>query len=97
LKSDKVVKQLVAQPDYDVKKIDIKFIVNGIDFPVIEAVYDMEKQIEWMVDKKAKEIVNDKLGDVFNKLSDFQNNVEKSVTKELSSKLGIELEDEERE
>jgi predicted enzyme involved in methoxymalonyl-ACP biosynthesis len=76
-------------PELDSKNLEIQFIINGVELPLIQSFDDIQKQMDRLIKEKAFELFQEKLGDISTMINFVINDLER-VAKE---KLGIEIED----
>jgi hypothetical protein len=87
VKKDKNIKNI--WPELNSKNLDIQFIVNGVELPLIQSFDDLRDQMDRRIAEKALELVQEKLGEV----SELTNLITNELERVAKEKLGIELED----
>lgn len=77
--------------------MQITFQVNGIDLPFLEAMQELEKQLDREVASAAADYLAEKFSDKINAIRDIVARAEMELNKRVSESLGIEIEDDEED
>jgi hypothetical protein len=72
-------KDLFNMPNFDAKNLDIQFIINGIDMPVKEGFKLIEKQMDDMIERKAKKMIKERLNEFQHSLDEIVEHIETVV------------------
>jgi len=59
--------------DVKLDNLNVELKINGIEVPFMQTLRDIEKQLDEMIEKKAKELLLDKFGDLHNKIAEISN------------------------
>jgi hypothetical protein len=70
--------------------IDAKFIVNGVELPLVESFDELKAQVDRMVAEKSYELISEKFSD----LTDTVESLERKIKRTAKERLGITLDDE---
>jgi dihydroneopterin aldolase len=65
-------------------KLDVKLTLNDTELPLLETFADFEKQVDKMVKEKAFELIDEKLSDIKDTMTDIFKEVEDKIRKELN-------------
>lgn len=68
---------------------DVQFIINGVELPLEKTFKDIEKQIDDMVEKKAYDLIKEKLGD----LTNIADEITEDLKRKAKEKLNLQYEE----
>lgn len=74
-------------PEFDAENVDVKFIVNGVELPLIQAFEDMKQQDERRIKEAAMEYADERLSEVWDLIEIIKNTIH--------DKLGVDRGEEE--
>jgi hypothetical protein len=75
--------KIIADTHKNNGMIDITFTINGVELPVLEWFNRLDIEIERMVEKKAEEIMNEKLFEVDDSFNDIISNIKDHLRKKV--------------
>lgn len=88
-KNGKILWERLDKKELDPQNMDIKFSIDGLEFPVIEIFQQFADQLDYIAKEAAKDLINDE----FDELDDLLYELKTSIKSIAAKKLGITLED----
>ena len=82
--------EIVKNVDPETKEFSISLRVNGVELPLFEAFEEIQRQMDEMVAKKARDLLKEKFYD----FEDFMHQLQDQIITQVSEKFGIHYEKE---
>lgn len=86
-KNGKILWERLDKKELDSQNMDVRFSIDGLEFPVIEIFQEFSDQHERMINEAAKDLIHEK----FNNFDDVLYEMEESIKEIAFKKLGINL------
>lgn len=76
---------------FDPQNMDIRFTIDGLEFPIVEIFQQFHTHLEDMAKKEARDLIHEK----FSEFGDMMDELGSSVKEIADKRLGIDFKDEE--
>ena len=86
-KNGKILWERLDKKELDSQNMDVRFSIDGLEFPVIEIFQEFSDQHERMINEAAKDLIHEK----FNNFDDVLYEMEESIKEIAFKKFGINL------
>ena len=81
-------------PEEDERYIEVDFKMNGITVKLSEFLNHLEKQLDEMIKKEARDVILSKLNDVVNALAEIEHEAVGAIKKVVKNRLGVNIPEE---
>lgn len=83
IKNGKILWERLDAGNLDAQNMDIKFSIDGLDFPVVEIFQEFAEQHDRMITEAARELIQERFNDFDDVLCDMEESVKDLATKKL--------------
>jgi len=80
---------------FDTSTLDVRLTVNGSELPIEHVFERLQGQLDYMVEKKARQLIDGRIGELSEELDDVLRTITDTARKALKDRLGDLVQEEE--